>query len=364
MRIIEAGPSAVGWWAAPAQRMLPALPRALAHRALPAKQVIARAAAPEEPPATGLRLPWLWSSSPAAATTPETTPSPPAANATSASKPPLPLPLPLGSLDVTEPAVPTPDRPILSIAGGGRFFFWYLGVLKYMIAYYDLSKCTLIGASAGGLACVLAASGVDLDRAVREAYRLSVDNDVFERPAGLAGIWGRIVREWLDELLPDDAEERCAGRVKLVVTEALTFRLRYIEDFTDRDDLINAAMATVHIPFFLDFNATCIFRGQRYIDGSLFDFFSGQNSNLIQCSGAAVVVDYFFDDTLEFERLDFMKLSDYEEVKELVRKGYAYGQRTDAAGGFEAMLGSTRKSAFTLALEFPKRQLQQLFSET
>lgn len=364
MRIVEAGAPASSWWAQPTRRALLLPSRAPARRALAARQVAARAAAPAEPRATGRGLSWLWSA-PASpvADAPEAPPPPPAP---AADVPPAPAPLPpaLGSFDETPPAVPAPDRPILSIAGGGRFFFWYLGVLKYMMAYYDLSRCTLVGASAGGLACVLAACGVDLDRAVREAFRLSVDNAVFERPAGLAGIWGRIVREWLDELLPPDAEERCAGRVKLVVTEALTLRLRYIEDFTDRDDLINAAMASIHIPFFLDFNATCTFRGARYLDGSLFDFFSGQNSDLITCGGAACVVDYFFDDTLEFDRLDFVKLSDYEEVKELVRRGYAYGQRTDAAGGFEATLGPMRKGPLTLALEFPRRQLGALLSET
>ena len=80
----------------------------------------------------------------------------------------------------------------------------------------------MIGASAGGLVVVLAACDVNLDRAVREAYRLSVENDIWSRPAGLAGIWGGLVRDWLDELVPPDADERCAGRVKLVVTEALT----------------------------------------------------------------------------------------------------------------------------------------------
>ena len=40
-----------------------------------------------------------------------------------------------------------------------------------------------------------------------------------QRPLGLAGVWGALVRAWLDGLLPEDAHLRCAGRVKLVVTE-------------------------------------------------------------------------------------------------------------------------------------------------
>lgn len=104
------------------------------------------------------------------------------------------------------------------------------------------------------------------------------------------------------------------------------------------------AVATVHIPFFLDGNASCTYRGQSYIDGvcpaarpaasqracsepaclprrsaahppapplrrspsmlpcscslcvcpagSLWDFIMSENSDLIQCNGEACVVDY------------------------------------------------------------------------
>jgi hypothetical protein len=256
------------------------------------------------------------------------------------------------------------ERPILSIAGGGRYFFWYLGVMKYLLEYFDLTKVTLIGASAGGLVAVLSVCNVNLDRAVREAYRLSVENDVFTRPAGLAGIWGEIIRAWLDELLPENAQELCAdGRVKLVVTEALTLRLRYIDEFSDRDDLIAALRCTIHIPWFLDGAATRQYRGKRYIDGSLFDFILGTNSDLINCGGEATVIDYFFDDTLEFDRLDFVRLSSYEDVKALVKKGYAYAERRDAAGGWNEKLGAVRKGALRLAVEYPTRLINRALAE-
>jgi hypothetical protein len=214
---------------------------------------------------------------------------------------PTPPPAP-PTTEAAPPEISTLDRPILSIAGGGRYFFWYLGVMKYLLEYFDLSKVTLIGASAGGLVAVLSACNVNLDRAVREAYRLSVENDVFTRPAGLAGIWGEIIRAWLDELLPENAQELCTdGRVKLVVTEALTLRLRYIEEFSDRDDLIAALRCTIHIPWFLDGAATRQYRGKRYIDGSLFDFILGTNSDLINCGGEATVVGEFLLVTLSWK---------------------------------------------------------------
>lgn len=34
---------------------------------------------------------------------------------------------------------------------------------------------------------------------------------------GLAGVWGAMVEDWLDELLPDDADIICRERVHLLV---------------------------------------------------------------------------------------------------------------------------------------------------
>jgi hypothetical protein len=40
------------------------------------------------------------------------------------------------------------------------------------------------------------------------AHELCVKHGVFNRPLGLLGVWGNIVREWLDTLLPPDAADR------------------------------------------------------------------------------------------------------------------------------------------------------------
>jgi hypothetical protein len=68
---------------------------------------------------------------------------------------------------------------------------------------------------------------------------------VYDRPAGLAGIWGSLIRDWLEELLPADAAERCAGRVRLVVTEVPSLRIRYLENFESKQDLIDANSESV-----------------------------------------------------------------------------------------------------------------------
>ena len=50
------------------------------------------------------------------------------------------------------------------------------------------------------LACLPAAQGCPDASNVRLLF--------FCRPLGLAGVWGRLIRDWLDDLLPGDAAER------------------------------------------------------------------------------------------------------------------------------------------------------------
>ena len=58
-----------------------------------------------------------------------------------------------------------------------------------------------------------------MDLALERALALCEETGALERGAwGLYGIWGGVIRQWLDELLPEDAAQRCDGRVELLVT--------------------------------------------------------------------------------------------------------------------------------------------------
>ena len=124
-----------------------------------------------------------------------------------------------------------------------------------------------MGASAGALIAVLSACGVDLERSAELAHELVVRKNVFARPQGLAGVWGPMVREWLDTLLPADAAERCRGRVYVVMLRArnpwfpFTFDRLKVADYASREELIDAVMASVHLPLFFDGSVFARFRG-------------------------------------------------------------------------------------------------------
>ena len=60
-----------------------------------------------------------------------------------------------------------------------------------------------------------------------------------------AGVWGRLIVAWLDELLPADAADICRDRLKLIVTNIPSFKQTYVSDYSDKQDLIQANMASV-----------------------------------------------------------------------------------------------------------------------
>lgn len=163
----------------------------------------------------------------------------------------------------------------VSIAGGGMFFYWMIGVVSVLQQQIDLTSAHMSGASAGALASVLAACGVDVRHAAEHAFQLSIDEKLWDRKLKLALVWGRLIRQWLWDLLPENAAELCNGRVHLFVLElpafhtGLQFKRVPVTDFRDKADLIDCALASVHIPVFMTGHIWTEFRGSRCVDGSI-----------------------------------------------------------------------------------------------
>ncbi|CAD7702017.1 unnamed protein product [Ostreobium quekettii] len=223
----------------------------------------------------------------------------------------------------------------LAFGGGGIYFWWELGCIQWLSEHYDLRKTLMVGASGGALAATLAATGVDSEAALESAHRLGKQYGIWERPLGLMGVWGQIVREWLEELLPENAGELCRDRVEVLVTKLPFLELASISDFTSKADLIDANIASVHVPFFMDGQFSTLTRGEWCIDGSFQDFITSSNSDLLTCGGNTVLFDYLQDSYLASERADFMSLKEYDEVKKLMDLGYRHAQRLYDGGEFD-----------------------------
>ncbi|KAL4452178.1 hypothetical protein ABPG75_007840 [Micractinium tetrahymenae] len=295
-------------------------------------------------------------------------PAPPAAPAARAPPPPL-------------------QRPVLDIWGGGFWFYWKAGVLSFLQQQYGhdaLARVQLHGSSSGAMVAVLAACGVDLQRAAEHTAHVFDEQRVHDRLLGVLGMWGSIARRCLEEMLPEDAHERCTGRVRLRVTAWPSFQPVFLEAFRSKQDLIDACLASGHLPFLLDGRLAATLRGMRAVDGAFCRWAAmlRQPSTLLRSgwhlpgsgcgsgpptlpwepalpatgagssSQAAPLpqpsrepssrfrLDYTFDDQLGPLRMRFaaVRLRSAAGLQQLVSSGHAYAERLQAQGVWAAWL--------------------------
>lgn len=137
----------------------------------------------------------------------------------------------------------------LVFPGGGLFFYWQAGAITYLKEQgYDLGQMTASGASAGALTATLMATNVDFIRATELALQMADDAGIWDRSGGLQGIWGPIIYDWLDQLLPEDALDFVGDdRLSLLVTPVPSFGKNKVSNFESRRDLIECNMASVHL---------------------------------------------------------------------------------------------------------------------
>mmetsp|Transcript_44258 Transcript_44258/g.120581 ORF Transcript_44258/g.120581 Transcript_44258/m.120581 type:complete len:259 (+) Transcript_44258:251-1027(+) len=149
---------------------------------------------------------------------------------------------------------------VIGFPGGGLYFFYQAGFVRGLnLLGYDLSRgqVQFTGASAGALSATLACANVDMERARDGALRLADAHRIKENPLGLRGVWGDLLRTWLDDLLPPDAHKLCDQRCHILVSSLSDqpglplFRRRVISHHRSREELLEACLASVHIPFFV-----------------------------------------------------------------------------------------------------------------
>jgi len=149
--------------------------------------------------------------------------------------------------------------------GAGLLFWWQIGAVKYLVDHFDMrgSRCVCVGASAGALAAALLAAGVDCREAAREALELARGAQVWERPMGLVGVWGRLIRAWLDALLP--SKEGAVSNLGVAVMRvgvarrdqgdrwwALLHPSLRVNSWQTREELVEVLLASAHVPLVLD----------------------------------------------------------------------------------------------------------------
>uniref|UniRef100_A0A7S3K2A7 PNPLA domain-containing protein n=1 Tax=Aureoumbra lagunensis TaxID=44058 RepID=A0A7S3K2A7_9STRA len=180
------------------------------------------------------------------------------------------------------------DRSLL-LPGGGLFFWWQMGALERINEVKSEKDLRIAGASAGALAAVCAKSNVKCDEARKLAIELSDAAGIWERGRfGLSGIWGQMIRKWLEELLPSNAAElNRETRLFLLARRRFGYQRILATDFLSKNDVIDAALASAHVPFFLDGKAEAKWRQYSCLDGSIFLSRSRHIAN--SCQGFATI---------------------------------------------------------------------------
>lgn len=245
--------------------------------------------------------------------------------------------------DQTEPSSSSSAAHLI-FPGGGIYFYWQAGVVTFLRENaYNLQETLMTGASAGALTATLASTGVDFYKAMELALSLADRSGVWNRNLGLQGIWGELIYEWLDELIPNTAvaTDLYDGKLSLLVTKVphVFDKKLKVSSFRDKNDLIEANMASIHIPWFLDSQFTTTFRGMSVIDGSFLvqpqDYYydvhnKDRNKN--------IVLDYKMDPLYRNQNiLSFIETVEPSKIRKMLEDGRRYAKRLEEQGYFEAL---------------------------
>ena len=225
-------------------------------------------------------------------------------------------------------------HPKIIFPGGGIFFYWQAGAVTYLRDVgYELEDVPVVGASAGALMATLTAYNVDFEEATELALSLCDKYNVWERPLGLFGIWGCIIEEWLDTLLPDSIYLE-DDKLSILLTTIPFFEKSRIDNFFDKKDLIACNMASVHLPWFLNKNAVASFRGTSFIDGSFMSKIDDYCSNDLYDK---IILDWSQDPIMEAMSGDFVRAIGNDGIWSIFHQGRKFAAKLDNDGTFKIL---------------------------
>ncbi|CAA7401545.1 unnamed protein product [Spirodela intermedia] len=157
--------------------------------------------------------------------------------------------------------------PGFSFSAAGLLFPYHLGVSQFLLEKGYIKETTpLAGSSAGAIVCAVIASGSSMQDALKFTKILAEDC----RIKGTAFRLGAVLRDVLEEFLPDDVHIRSNGRIRVAVTQLL-WRPKglLVDQFDSKEDLINAVLTSSFIPGYLAPRPATLFRNRLCIDGGL-----------------------------------------------------------------------------------------------
>ena len=261
-----------------------------------------------------------------------------------------------GEQVVTKRLFTPPMQPkAMYFTGAGIYFWWQAGCARYIQENCDYSEIPMIGASAGSLTSTLLLSNVDFNKAAESALRIGSESKVYERKGGLAGIWGTLLNTWLNEIIPDDVNKETFQRLQIAVTPYLKTP-KLVSGFRNKNDVIEACMASCHVPVFLDGRPTTTFRGEQVLDGSFWYFVTKDRTTGLPIPADKKPDEIFWIDYCDDE--DFMQsisgnileLASPSKITDMMDDGYNFMKREHYNGRLP--LARLKKPNFVYVSDF------------
>eukprot|EP01041_Mallomonas_annulata_P006810 gene6810-13796_t len=246
----------------------------------------------------------------------------------------------VSSYGVAQFRPPVPIAPkCVYFTGAGIYYHWQAGAAKYMQEHCDLKNIPVIGASAGALTSTLLLAGVDFEEATATSITLAKEAGVFESRTGLVGVWHGLIKDWLEIVIPQNIPMEKFSNLQISVTPVSPFqRSELITEFKDRADLIDACLASCHIPFFLDGKPFTIFRDRPTIDGSFYYFVTKDRYTGLPIPESISSEDIFWVDYGDDEEFmknmsgNFLSLTTPEGAYEMINSGYNFMRKEHEEG--------------------------------
>lgn len=88
---------------------------------------------------------------------------------------------------------------------------------------------------------------------------------------GLNGILGPMLRDWIEEVLPNKLDPSTFDNLEIALTPVqylLPQTPKLVSCFKDRSELIECILASCHIPILLDGRPAAVYKNDTVIDGS------------------------------------------------------------------------------------------------
>lgn len=163
----------------------------------------------------------------------------------------------------------------LSFAACGFMGIYHLGAVGALLRHRPGSRGSVgacAGASAGALvAAVVITAPEKLQECTDFTY--SFAEAVRSQPFGAVTPGFHFMdklREGIDLILPQDAHSRAAQRLFISLTHSTTGRNLLVSEFSSRDELLQALLASSFVPFYAGLKPV-EFRGETWVDGGFTD---------------------------------------------------------------------------------------------